>query len=126
MWRWHYIQLYTVHFKRPEEEVRLKMFLISEVKDRPRLWDKSHPEAKKNGLRKGDWAEITELMHEAFKNNPQALVTYKADTPSKMCRLWHVLIKYNNEIWKGIEERKAANRGGKCIHIFSYHHQYRV
>ena len=54
-----------------EDEVRVKEFIIQEIKSDPSRWKKVHSE---------DWESVLLNMREAFKNDPKLLTKYKVDT----------------------------------------------
>ena len=64
------------------------LFIIEEVSGRPRLWRRSHPEYKKNALRKRDWREILDNIRVAFSDDPDGLAESKMDTVQGLARAW--------------------------------------
>ena len=62
------------------------LFVIEEVRGRPRLWQRSHPEYKKNALRKRDWREILDNIRVAF--DADSLAESKMDTVQGLARAW--------------------------------------
>ena len=87
--------------KIPEDEVRVKGFLIQEVKNNTNVWGRKGcgVPGRLAGMRSlsEDWQAILLNMREAFKNDPELLAKYKVDTVSGYT--WENLCEAHRRKW---------------------------
>ena len=96
----------------PENEIRVKGFLILEVKDNPNVWGRkgSGVPGRLAGMRSlsEDWKAILLNMREAFKNDPELLAKYKVDTVSGLKNTWENLFEAHRRKWANKIEKNDS------------------
>ena len=100
--------------KIPEDEVRVKRFLIQEIKNYPSMWGRQGCEVagRPAGGRSlsEDWKAILINIQEAFKNDPELLVKYKADTLSGLKKTWISLRDAHRRKWSSKIENDSKGK----------------
>ena len=100
--------------KIPEDEVRVKRFLIQEIKNHPSMWGRQGcgVAGRPAGGRSlsEDWKAILINIQEAFKNDPELLAKYKVDTLPRLRKTWSSLQECHRRKWSGEIENDSKGK----------------
>ena len=116
----------------PEDEVRVKRFLIQEIKDHPNVWEHRTGDQAGKGAGKGvdrsvDWEDIMLHMREAFKNEPALLAKHKVDTVQGLKNIWRYTFDNHRRKWANVIENASLGKLVICIvsiNVFSFVFNY--
>ena len=95
-----------------EDEVRVKEFLIQEIKNHPNMWGRqgSGVSGKPAGAKSmsEEWQAILNNMWEAFKSTPELLARCKVDTVPGMKNAWQCLREAHRRKWSNEIEKNDS------------------
>ena len=92
-----------------EDEVRVKGFLIQEVKKHPNMWGMKYSGVPGRSLSE-EWEAILSNLREAFKNYPELLAKYKVNTVPGLKKTWMSLRISHRRKWSREMENDSTGK----------------